>query len=103
MSTDDHDERTLYERGDSPSEERAREHAPASLIDPGVVKLILLVRCVAQRRSRPKINRATTMASTIAIQPIFSRFSMWVFMARRSAQQIKDQIKTNNQGGYYAE
>ena len=37
MSTDDHDEGNLYGRGDSPSEERAREHAPASSIARGEI------------------------------------------------------------------
>ena len=35
QSVDDHDKRNLYERGDSPSEERAREHAPAGVINLG--------------------------------------------------------------------
>ena len=33
MSTDDHDERNLYGRGDPQSDERAREHAAAGVIN----------------------------------------------------------------------
>ena len=33
VSTDDHDERNLYGRGDPQSDERAREHAPAGVIN----------------------------------------------------------------------
>jgi len=35
VSSDDHDERNLYGRGNSPDEERAREHASASVISSG--------------------------------------------------------------------
>jgi len=40
VSTDDHDEKNLYGRGDSAGEERARKHEPTGVMDSGAaVKL----------------------------------------------------------------
>ena len=40
MSTDDHDERSLYGRGDPQSDERAREHAPAGVIAGAAISFV---------------------------------------------------------------